>query len=299
MNYNKIACSISKETIEAYDDDNLSMFISAISDGPYCGKFVGTLPFLFDIKFTDKLTPHTDKSKHQFKVMLEWLVKSYNVRITKFEDKEPITYSLTETREDKDLRNKLKEEISESILGSNSPNMIVEIHKHSTWFELSPFVAKKEHVDIILNNEYSLNFRLKRKEDLYNFMYRDDFDTPKCFEDDNKDYKAKHKFLIKALKDKKQRRNFSMSMSDADPFLLGFTPRTEFNADFPEYKLSSSEMISDHIDLYWLTKVLTTFNYDLLPNFTPYPSTYSSKKDQIRLAEQIIEQIKKNNKDKD
>ena len=287
MNYNKIVCNLSQQTIESYGKDELQMFITAFSIGEsFLTSASSALPFIFDVKFEDSFMPSNPKSKHQLLTMATWLSWTFDVKFIDFESKKETVYKVNEISDG--MKDEVAERIVSVILDSNKSERSVQVKRFNCWFDLVPYVAKKSSFDVIKNNDYICDYRVSCREDLYKLVPSKRLGvTNDLFEDDCKEYKKQFDYILSLFDKGMTLKYTNASLSDNDPFNLNLMYRKSYSNSVSGYEITNEELVNDFFDIFWITYVLRKMNMSILPRLMDYPSSNYDTKSLRELKERL------------
>jgi hypothetical protein len=294
--YNKVSCALSNRTIEAYDNEELTIFFSAVSNDCEIGKINTPLPFILDVKFEEGFVALDKKSKKDFRRLAYFILKELSPTVITMETKEELKfkYGLMEHPTESDIDfivNALSsfpyEKYDVTFVPSSCSDYSVSI---------IPFIADKKQFNIFKENDFNINHFINTKEDLYKFACNSGYTTSKIIK--NKDPEtAESEVYFNIIKEALRTNNFKNIESN----LLGET----FHFQYGIFKgiglygrgKKSMNSFDKMINIYWTLYKMIYMNVNMSQSSNPYPH-HLTNDNLIKYHEKVLQNLKETlNKD--
>lgn len=285
--YNRLACALSGQTIQASNDAKVTLIFNGVSVGSEVGKVSTPFPFIFNFDFISKLEPSTKEDCKDFRRFIYYLLNNYDLTIKNLSESETKEFSFSNIK--KRPSQEALDYVSNAILSFPSDEYEIFFKSYGITFSIVPFVSTQKQFEVIKNNDFLINYNFKNKDALIAWQLKNrprNKELRKLIE--NKNSAEIHNIAIQRMLKKNKSDLYKESFLEESLFLQ--IPVFEY-VGMNGIRKKSVKSIEKMFDTYWTIYKLTEMNINLNQTSITYPNTRIND-DLIKYHEKRLEVLK-------
>lgn len=286
--YNKLVCALSGQTLHADNNTILTLLFNAVSIGSEVGKVVTPFPFIIDFNFqSSKLEANTKEDQKEFRRFVYYFLNNYKLEIKNISTSEITKFSFANSKQ-----RPSKEDIdfvSHAILSFPCDEYEIFFKAYNMEFSLTPFVSSKKQFDIIKDNDFSINYNFKNKDDLVAWQLKSSIYNPHLR--NITEGKTKSEINNIAIQRVLRKNKFDLYKEDVLKESLFFSISIFKYVGINGIRKKSINSIEKMFDTYWAIYKLTEMNININQTSVTYPNNRIND-DLIKYHEKRLEVLR-------